>query len=470
MAESYKTPGVYIEKISKFPPSVAQVETAIPAFIGYTALAQKKVANDLLRIPVRIHSFREYVAFFGGHRPQEISIRVGTDNLPCKATVANPSYYKMYYALRTHFENGGGTCYVVSVGDYTNDVALNVLGKSSSATPGGLDIIRKTDEITLIHFPDAHALEGPDFYTLYAEALEQCADLKDRFTIIDVKRDGDALTDPISYFRGRNGIGTSNLKYGAAYWPFLKTNMNWEYSNDSITFSHRGGGLLDTITLTAAIADRTTSQLITDKFITLMKEVINDVYIELSPGAFMAGIYAKVDATRGVWKAPANVSLNNVIKPVLQITNTEQEGLNVDSSGKSINCIREFTGKGTIVWGARTLAGNDNEWRYVPVRRFFNMVEESVKKSTEWVVFEPNDANTWSKVSGMIGNYLITKWKEGALAGAKPEQAFFIKVGLGETMTSLDIQEGRMIIEIGMAIVRPAEFIIFRFSHKMQES
>jgi phage tail sheath protein FI len=127
-------------------------------------------------------------------------------------------------------------------------------------------------------------------------------------------------------------------------------------------------------------------------------------------------------------------------------------------------------GKGTLVWGARTLAGNDNEWRYIPVRRFFSVVEESIKKSTYWAVFEPNDANTWVKVRGMIENYLIQKWREGALAGATPKEAFFVKCGLGITMTSQDILEGRMNVEIGMAVVRPAEFIILKFSHKLQTS
>jgi phage tail sheath protein FI len=139
-------------------------------------------------------------------------------------------------------------------------------------------------------------------------------------------------------------------------------------------------------------------------------------------------------------------------------------------AGKSINAIRAFIGKGTKVWGARTLSGNDNEWRYVNVRRFFNMVEESVKKSTYWAVFEANDINTWTKVRGMIESYLVLKWKDGALAGAKPNEAFFVRVGLGQTMTSQDVLEGRMYIEIGLAAVRPAEFIILKFSHLVQTS
>ncbi|MDP2113028.1 MAG: phage tail sheath C-terminal domain-containing protein, partial [Bacteroidota bacterium] len=158
------------------------------------------------------------------------------------------------------------------------------------------------------------------------------------------------------------------------------------------------------------------------------------------------------------------------IGPVVKIDSRDQEDLNVHTTGKSVNAIRAFTGKGTLVWGSRTLAGNDNEWRYVPVRRFFIMVEESTKKATEPFVFEPNDANTWVKVRSMIENFLILQWRAGALQGAKPDQAFFVNVGLGETMTELDILEGRMIVEIGMAVVRPAEFIILRFSHKMLSS
>ncbi|WP_452598746.1 phage tail sheath family protein, partial [Pontimicrobium sp. MEBiC01747] len=139
-------------------------------------------------------------------------------------------------------------------------------------------------------------------------------------------------------------------------------------------------------------------------------------------------------------------------------------------AGKSINAIRSFTGKGVLVWGARTLAGNDNEWRYVPVRRFFNMVEESVKKATEQFVFEPNDANTWVRIKAMINNFLTLQWRAGALAGPTPESAFYVNIGLGETMTAQDILEGNMIVEIGMAAVRPAEFIVLKFSHKMQEA
>ena len=203
----------------------------------------------------------------------------------------------------------------------------------------------------------------------------------------------------------------------------------------------------------------------------LAKAAIRDLPCKMPPAAAMAGIYAAVDNSRGVWKAPANVSVNAVTQPTIQFTNVEQDQMNVDvTAGKSVNAIRPFIGKGTLVWGARTLAGNDNEWRYVNVRRFFIFVEESVKKASGQFVFEPNDANTWVRVQGMIENFLTTLWRQGALQGVKPEHAFYVAVGLGKTMTALDILEGRMIVEIGMAAVRPAEFIILRFSHKMAES
>jgi len=193
--------------------------------------------------------------------------------------------------------------------------------------------------------------------------------------------------------------------------------------------------------------------------------------VELNPCGSIAGIYARVDAQRGVWKAPANVGVSAIVGPSINLTNSDQDNMNIDpTGGKSVNAIRSFVGRGTLVWGARTLAGNDNEWRYVNVRRLFIFVEESVAEATEFVVFEPNTANTWQKVKGMIEAFLTGLWRDGALAGATTKDAFFVNVGLGTTMTAQDILEGRMIVTVGMAAVRPAEFIILQFEHKLQES
>ena len=191
--------------------------------------------------------------------------------------------------------------------------------------------------------------------------------------------------------------------------------------------------------------------------------------VTLPPSGAIAGIYARVDRDRGVWKAPANVAVNSVIDLTRTFTDAQQGALNVDQrGGKSINVIRSFTGRGTLVWGARTLAGNDNEWRYVPVRRLFITIEESTRKASAFSVFEPNDGTTWLKVRAMIESYLYGLWERGALAGSRPEAAYFVNVGLGKTMTQQDVLEGRMIVEIGIAAVRPSEFIILRFTHQLQ--
>lgn len=188
----------------------------------------------------------------------------------------------------------------------------------------------------------------------------------------------------------------------------------------------------------------------------------------LPPSGAIAGICAQVDASRGVWKAPASVTVAEVLEPAVHVNDNESDQYNVHASGKSINLIREFPGKGTWVWGARTLAGNDNEWRYVSTRRFFGMVEASIANSLQSFVFEPNDANTWVKVTAVIGNFLTSLWRQGALQGSKPEHAFFVNAGLGKTMTALDVSEKRLIVEIGLAVVRPAEFIIARIKLTVQ--
>jgi len=198
---------------------------------------------------------------------------------------------------------------------------------------------------------------------------------------------------------------------------------------------------------------------------------IGNLTCKLPPAPAIAGIYAAVDNARGVWKAPANVSVANAIQPTITISNADQDGLNVDTTaGKSVNAIRAFTGIGTLVWGARTLAGNDNEWRYVNVRRFCIFAEESIRKATMQFVFEPNDANTWVKLKGMIENFLTTLWRQGALMGSKASDAFSVSVGLGSTMTPLDILEGRMIVVVSICPVRPAEVIILRFVQTMPVS
>lgn len=468
MASTFKTPGVYVEEISLFPPSVAQVETAIPAFIGYTQKAQEKEADDLIGKPTEINSLLEYVELFGTALDETVVVTITEGR--ANAKVDSPNAHNMYYAVQAFYANGGGKCYIVSAGLMSNPIVPAELSAALAQTD-------KVDEITLLVIPESlsvidyaglsadPATAMGDYKALMDDALARCAKLQDRFVVMDVPVAPDAQGNPEildDAFRD-NGVGINNLKYGAAYAPTVETIFNYAYSETSATVVIDGAAAVTLDSLNPANGGDSVAY-------NLSKAAIDRVPLVLPLSPIMVGIYTSVDNSRGVWKAPANVSLSSVTKPTVAITHDEQADLNVHSSGKSINAIRTFKGKGVLVWGARTLAGNDNEWRYISVRRFFNMVEESVKKATERFVFEPNDANTWVKVRGMIENFLLLQWRAGALAGAKPEHAFFVRVGLPETMTALDILEGRMNVEIGMAVVRPAEFIILKFSHKMQES
>ncbi len=554
----YKTPGVYVEEISTLPPSVAEVSTAVPAFLGYT----ERGAGVQ-----RLSTLLEFEEAFGGAQLSKYTIKAkdngsGAARTIEKITRIEPSSpdSNLYYALAHFFKNGGGSCYVVSVGNFGS-------APEAAHFSAGLALLEKEDEPTLIVLGDAVNLDSAGYYGICQEALAQCSKLGDRFTIIDVKG-GD-----VDSLRGAAGVGANNLKYGAAYHPYVQTSIARHYSESgvsiigtdpnaplaqaltfgaqsiTVTFTGSAGlsakakftlGDADTAITIAVdadsrqltvgnVRDRTGTDVVAawttwagsndtagfslaaagdgsstldtlgSKYNDLITEGGNDPTVSLSsvksgdapetalynsiktalatervvlpPSAAIAGIYAQVDRTRGVWKAPANVGVSAVIGPVSKINHEEQERLNVDpTGGKSVNALRAFAGKGTLVWGARTLAGNDNEWRYVPVRRLFITIEESCQKATSFAVFEPNDSTTWLKVKGMIESYLYSLWERGALAGSSADDAYFVNVGLGKTMTAQDVLEGRMHVEVGIAAVRPAEFIVLRFSHKLQEA
>ncbi len=184
----------------------------------------------------------------------------------------------------------------------------------------------------------------------------------------------------------------------------------------------------------------------------------------LPPSGSMAGIYARTDNSRGVHKAPANEVVRNCTGLSVNYNEAEQGKLNP----KGINLIRSLPGQGIRVWGARTCS-SDGNWKYVNVRRLFIFLEESIKANTNWAVFEPNDEVLWSRVEGTIRVFLTTQWRNGALSGATADEAFFINIGKS-TMTEDDILNGRLICVIGVAPVRPAEFVIFRITQKMESA
>jgi len=457
-----KTPGVYIEEIPKLPLSIASVETAIPAFIGYTQKAHEQQPGDLLYAPKKISSLPEYEQYYGfPYNETGIQVLLNTTiqgNAQATAALKKPSPYMMYYALQLFFANGGGYCYIVSIGQYALKPAISAVRLKK-----GLNSIAIINEVTLILFPDAIQLPTAlAYYSVYKKAMQQCAELKDRFTIMDIWMHKNPAVDNIQVLRNFNFGTVDILKYGAAYYPKIYTQLPFQYDEASVAIKAIGD-----ISLTGTLG---ALKLTNNTYYQLAKKAVDEMQHLLSSSSAVAGVYAKVDNERGVWKAPANVNIALAGGLAKIITDTEQEELNIDpATGKSINAIRSFSGRGAaIIWGARTLAGNDNEWRYISVSRFIMMVEESVKNATEPFVFEPNDIATWVKIKAMIENYCTQQWKAGALMGTTTKDAFFVHLGLGETMTLLDVQEGRMIVEIGLAVARPAEFIIIRITHQMQ--
>jgi hypothetical protein len=185
--------------------------------------------------------------------------------------------------------------------------------------------------------------------------------------------------------------------------------------------------------------------------------------LELPPSGFMAGIYARTDIARGVHKAPANETIRSIRGLAQRITKREQDILNPEN----INVLRFFPGRGNRVWGARVLT-SDAAWRYVNVRRLFLMIEESIDEGTQWVVFEPNDEPLWARVRQTVTRFLFTQWRLGALQGATADEAFFVACDRS-TMTQDDIDNGQLICVVGIAPVKPAEFVIFRIQQKTLE-
>jgi len=507
-----KTPGVYIVEKNAFPNSVVEVATAVPAFIGYTERADNK-GKSLLNKPWRITSIAEYHSYFGGGPTPSFSIaeKAADSKEETAFSFGGKEYllkqeqgkFLLYYSMLLFYQNGGGPCYVLSVGSYT-DAKGGEAPIDAGVLQSSIDLLIKEQEPTMVVIPDTMLLKPADAISVQQAALAHCGGkMKNRFAILDVF-DGyhsrqDPAGDPIEAFR--SALGINYLDYGAAYYPWVNTTIvqDRDLSYENIANKDLLQTLLKgELKLPDQVDPKTTppkvvqqkkavddianekdpaNKILLNKTLVAMSPLFNNILTDikgklnlLPPAAAMAGVYTMVDNSRGVWKAPANVSLNSVVAPSVNITHDDQEDLNVTTQGKSINAVRAFIGEGTLVWGARTLDGNSLDWRYVNVRRTMIMLEESIKLATKAYVFEKNDANTWVTIKSMISNFLTGIWKRGGLAGASPDDAFSVHVGLGETMTSEDILEGILRVTVLVAVSRPAEFIEITFQQQMQKS
>ena len=288
-----------------------------------------------------------------------------------------------------------------------------LLFEGSEPKRKSIGALEALDDVNLICAPDLmmayqkELIDGDALIALQKALLAHCERSSYRFAILDAP----PQMNPQGVYNWRMKEANLDSMHGALYYPWVK------------------------------IQDPVTNK---TKFI--------------PPCGHMAGIYARSDSERGVHKAPANEQVRFCIDVETNVTRGEQDLLNP----VGINCIRSFSGRGIRVWGARTLS-SDPSWRYINVRRLFNYVEESIERSTQWIVFEPNDAFLWARVRRDVTAFLRTVWLSGALFGASPQESFYVKCD-AETNPRELRDLGQMICEIGMAPVKPAEFVIFRFT------
>jgi len=301
----------------------------------------------------------------------------------------------MLNTLGTQGNNGAA----VVRGDY-NGRELKSFPDDGTSYKTGLQGFEQVDEIAIVGAPDYHELDNT-----YTDIIAHCAKQRDRFAILQ-STPGTHTLATINNIRP-----PQDTTFAAFYFPWIKV-FDPVLNRDSL----------------------------------------------IPPTGHIAGIYAKTDIERGVFKAPANEVVVGARSLEFQITKGNQDLLNP----RGVNCIRAFPARGIRVWGART-ASTNTLWKYISVRRYFLYVGESIDEGTQFVVFEPNDEKLWARVNQTITQFLVTEWRSGALMGTKPAEAFFVKVDR-TTMTQADIDNGRLICIIGLAVVKPAEFVIFRLT------
>lgn len=308
---------------------------------------------------------------------------------------------------------GGAQAEAATVDDFDGNVEVNASVPGTPPPPDdllgrgrGLNALATVDEVAILAAPDEVFFGN----NVTNKVIQQCEKLADRFAVTSAPR---GINDPNAVSK------TTDTKYAAIYYPWIK-----------------------------------------------IFDAVNNRPLVIPPTGHVLGIYARTDIERGVHKAPANAVARGVIDLEFPVTKAMQDMLNP----KGINCFRDFRpdGRGIRLWGARTMS-SDSEWKYVNVRRLFIFIEESIEEGTQWVVFEPNFEPTWAKVVRSITNFLVTIWKNGALEGVTQDEAFFVKCDR-TTMTQDDIDNGRLICYIGVAPVKPAEFVIFRISQKTREA
>ncbi|MCA6221411.1 phage tail sheath family protein [Photorhabdus antumapuensis] len=460
-------PGVYIEEDASLALSISQGNTAIPVFIGRFSPKKTSITPQV----VRVSSWLDFTNQFhvgcvtsidikstpppAAKKPKKVEKVENDISAENKATKENGevnsdtneeekkadytyevtavNYTTSSDALKLYFQNGGGPCYILPIADLGNTETLGLIP----------ELIEQALEITLIVCSEQDSGYQSQIYNSLTPSLLNAgyfliADNQDKTTAISVNVPSQTAT----------------------YYPAVKVSqlMQTEESLIAVSGYKDAGTTLDTIKNLAQLKEKNP-----DVYQQAVAAIQN-ISRTIPASVIMAGVYCATDAGRGVWKAPANIVLSGISDVEERLTEDEQGTMNQ----KGINAIRYFNNRGFVVWGTRTLKDDDN-WRYIPVRRLFNAAERDIKQAMRFAVFEPNSQPTWEQVRSAIDNYLHQLWQQGALVGSNPQEAYFVQIGQGITMSESDIRQGRMIVKVGMAAVRPAEFIILQFSQKVAQ-
>ncbi|OYY71786.1 phage tail sheath family protein [Sphingomonas sp. 28-63-12] len=600
------TPGVYVTEIDAFGTAIVGVATAVPIFIGYTEFAgDSKTGQALYNTPVKISSMTEFTSYFGGAPVQNFAVTAVTAPAPTPtpapapaptptptapvraadfyATIttgpapaaaagsttpttaptktqgfwltASSANFNLYWQMRLFFANGGGDCYIVSVGSYWVDTNGTVqtpistppyplpdgwklgsiaAGDTSDPTkPGllpGLAAAGYAVGPTMTVIPEACQLtaeDNKDYNSIACAMMLQANTLQDRVAILDLPgvltaSTIDALRDCQTALSTGIAPQVASVSYAAAYAPAVNSSVisasdilysclqtddnsvinnlltsqvylanptapsaalqsaiaaafplpdaaaktnDAQYSNDSSKYAQPLDG--------SAAANAQWQKSLNNLLYTSLpivaqieQQIANSMNIA-PPSGIMAGIWTKSDGQTGVWNAPANMSLASVSGPIYLMSDSEQAGFNVPTNGQAIDILRAQPGRGTVVWGARTLDGNSQDYRYIQVRRTLIYVEQSIKTALRNYVFAANDATTWSTVTASISSFLSGLWQQGGLMGDKASDAFSVACGLGTTMTDQNVLDGYMVVAVTLQMIHPAEFIELTFTQKM---
>jgi phage tail sheath protein FI len=561
-----KTPGVYVTELSAFPSGIVGVATAIPVFIGYTEFAADARGEPLYGQAVEIGSAAEYAQVFGGAAPCTGSVTQTSSATPdfhatAYDTVSGsyrtygydlalagngtgaPGLFNLYWQMQLYFAQGGGACYVVSVGSYW--AGQKPLGAAPYPVPAdwgwgsitaadlhaGIDVAGDQVGPTLLVVPEACQLDAAGYAQVANAMLAQAGSLQDRLAVLDVPgclgaSTDEALTACQAALWTAIAPQAGNASWGASYGPAVTTSLidqtsflfNALTGNDnstvnailtanaaSVASANETGTWLATMQSAIAAAFPVTNapkandqalsndasgyplptgpsgdalkawQLRLDNLLLaglpvyeeIKAELVGKLAVQPASGA-IAGAIVFNDANQGVWTAPANMSLDQVVTPICLLTDAEQAAFNVPVNGMAMNAIRYFTGRGPVIWGARTLDGNSNDYRYVQVRRTLIYIEQSIKAALRAQMFAGNNGGTWATVTAEVSSFLTALWQQGGLLGDKASDAFTVQCGLGSTMTELDVLNGQMVVAVTLQMIHPAEFIQLTFRQSME--